>query len=142
MWTAVLEVNLACINMEACFYRMAADFLKTDYLFLAVGVVGGACSDVEQTFVQVTKFSKREQLLDILKTTGNFFPPSYFQVSNVQKKTSKLIVSIIRQSILCAVQPDHGAVSFLRLRLLNSSSTLHNENMEQELVMIVLLSGF
>ncbi|XP_034410963.1 probable ATP-dependent RNA helicase DDX4 [Cyclopterus lumpus] len=50
--------------------RMAADFLKTDYLFLAVGVVGGACSDVEQTFIQVTKFSKREQLLDILKTTG------------------------------------------------------------------------
>uniref|UniRef100_A0A146ZQH4 RNA helicase n=1 Tax=Fundulus heteroclitus TaxID=8078 RepID=A0A146ZQH4_FUNHE len=50
--------------------RMAADFLKTDYLFLAVGIVGGACSDVEQTFIQVTKFSKREQLLDLLKTTG------------------------------------------------------------------------
>ncbi|XP_061538759.1 probable ATP-dependent RNA helicase DDX4 [Phycodurus eques] len=50
--------------------RLAADFLKMDYLFLAVGIVGGACSDVEQTFVQVTKFSKREQLLDVLKTTG------------------------------------------------------------------------
>nr|WAW12296.1 DEAD box helicase 4 [Gambusia holbrooki] len=50
--------------------RMAADFLKPDYLFLAVGIVGGACSDVEQKFVQVTKFSKREQLLDILKITG------------------------------------------------------------------------
>lgn len=57
-------------HLWMCFYRMAADFLKTDYLFLAVGVVGGACSDVEQTFVQVTKFSKREQLLDLLKTTG------------------------------------------------------------------------
>ncbi|XP_034061327.1 probable ATP-dependent RNA helicase DDX4 isoform X2 [Gymnodraco acuticeps] len=50
--------------------RLAADFLKTDYLFLAVGVVGGACSDVEQKLVQVTKFSKREKLLDVLKTTG------------------------------------------------------------------------
>ncbi|XP_039997922.1 probable ATP-dependent RNA helicase DDX4 isoform X2 [Xiphias gladius] len=50
--------------------RMAADFLKANYLFLAVGVVGGACSDVEQTFIEVTKFSKREQLLDLLKTTG------------------------------------------------------------------------
>ncbi|XP_034459468.1 probable ATP-dependent RNA helicase DDX4 isoform X2 [Hippoglossus hippoglossus] len=50
--------------------RMAGDFLKTDYLFLAVGVVGGACSDVEQTFIEVTKFSKREQLLDLLKATG------------------------------------------------------------------------
>ena len=50
---------------------MAADFLKKDYLFLAVGVVGGACSDVEQKLVQVTKFSKRDQLLDLLKITGN-----------------------------------------------------------------------
>lgn len=52
--------------------RLALDFLKPDYLFLAVGVVGGACSDVEQTFVQVTKFSKREQLLDLLRSTGNY----------------------------------------------------------------------
>ncbi|XP_004564155.1 putative ATP-dependent RNA helicase DDX4 isoform X2 [Maylandia zebra] len=51
--------------------RLAADFLKTDYLFLAVGIVGGACSDVEQTFVQVTKFAKRDQLLDLLKSTGS-----------------------------------------------------------------------
>nr|AGN49316.1 vasa [Halobatrachus didactylus] len=50
--------------------RMAADFLKTDYIFLAVGVVGGACTDVEQTFIKVTKYSKRDQLLDLLKTTG------------------------------------------------------------------------
>ncbi|XP_034029150.1 probable ATP-dependent RNA helicase DDX4 [Thalassophryne amazonica] len=50
--------------------RMAADFLKTDYIFLAVGVVGGACTDVEQTFIRVTKYSKRDQLLDLLKTTG------------------------------------------------------------------------
>ncbi|KAF3857484.1 hypothetical protein F7725_009343, partial [Dissostichus mawsoni] len=50
--------------------RLAAEFLKKDYLFLAVGVVGGACSDVEQKLVQVTKFSKREKLLDVLKTTG------------------------------------------------------------------------
>lgn len=44
-----------------------------DYLFLTVGIVGGACTDVEQTFVKVTKFCKREQLLDIVKSTGNFF---------------------------------------------------------------------
>ncbi|XP_008278033.1 putative ATP-dependent RNA helicase DDX4 [Stegastes partitus] len=51
--------------------KMAADFLKSDYLFLAVGVVGGACSDVEQILKQVTRFSKREQLLDLVKTTGS-----------------------------------------------------------------------
>lgn len=52
------------------FVRLAADFLKADYLFLAVGVVGGACSDIEQHIIQVTKYSKREQLLELLKTTG------------------------------------------------------------------------
>ncbi|XP_028252053.1 putative ATP-dependent RNA helicase DDX4 isoform X2 [Parambassis ranga] len=51
--------------------RLAADFLRTDYLFVAVGIVGGACSDVEQTFIQVAKYGKREQLIDVLKTTGS-----------------------------------------------------------------------
>lgn len=50
--------------------KLAADFLKTDYLFLAVGIVGGACTDVIQEFIEVTKFSKREKLLDVLKMTG------------------------------------------------------------------------
>lgn len=52
------------------FARLAADFLKVDYLFLAVGVVGGACSDVQQNIIQVDQYSKREHLLDLLKTTG------------------------------------------------------------------------
>lgn len=68
---------------------MAADFLKTDYLFLAVGVVGGACSDVEQMFVQVTKFSKREQLLDLLKTTGNFICDPIDKNQIVQQKQAE-----------------------------------------------------
>ncbi|XP_058267279.1 probable ATP-dependent RNA helicase DDX4 isoform X2 [Hemibagrus wyckioides] len=50
--------------------RLAACFLKVDYLFLAVGVVGGACSDIKQLILQVTKYSKREKLLELLKTTG------------------------------------------------------------------------
>lgn len=67
------ELVCVCQCIKTCVYRLAADFLRVDYLFLAVGVVGGACTDVEQTFVQVTKFSKREQLLDILKATGSVF---------------------------------------------------------------------
>ncbi|XP_056157066.1 probable ATP-dependent RNA helicase DDX4 [Lampris incognitus] len=50
--------------------RIAADFLKPDYLFLVVGVVGGACRDVEQTIVQVTRYSKRDELKGILEVTG------------------------------------------------------------------------
>merc|ERR1719177_44855 len=43
----------------------AQDFLH-DYLFLTVGLVGGACSDVEQQFHQVEKDCKREKLEELL----------------------------------------------------------------------------
>merc|ERR1719186_2429400 len=39
----------------------AQDFLN-DYLFLTVGMVGGACSDVQQEFHEVANFDKREKL--------------------------------------------------------------------------------
>ncbi|KAJ8371603.1 hypothetical protein AAFF_G00306890 [Aldrovandia affinis] len=47
--------------------RLAADFLKTDYLFLAVGQVGGACSDVEQNVIEVT-WEQQEQALGDFQT--------------------------------------------------------------------------
>jgi len=43
----------------------AQDFLN-DYLFLTVGIVGGACTDVEQNFYQVEKHDKREKLEELL----------------------------------------------------------------------------
>ncbi|XP_008063984.1 probable ATP-dependent RNA helicase DDX4 isoform X2 [Carlito syrichta] len=51
--------------------RLAAEFLKLNYLFVAVGQVGGACRDVQQTVVQVGQYSKREKLVDILRNTGD-----------------------------------------------------------------------
>ncbi|XP_007486388.3 probable ATP-dependent RNA helicase DDX4 isoform X2 [Monodelphis domestica] len=50
--------------------RLAGEFLKTDYLFVAVGQVGGACSDVQQTVLQVGQYSKREKLVEILRNIG------------------------------------------------------------------------
>lgn len=74
-----LVITSVDVTVHVChlflFYRLARDFLRVDYLFLTVGIVGGACTDVEQTFIKVTKFCKREQLLDIVKSTGNFFLP-------------------------------------------------------------------
>jgi len=49
--------------------HMALDFLH-DYLFLTIGIVGGASKDVTQTVFEVEKFSKREKLLDILREVG------------------------------------------------------------------------
>ena len=44
----------------------AQDFLN-DYLFLTVGMVGGACSDVQQEFYEVAKFDKREKLEELMQ---------------------------------------------------------------------------
>ncbi|XP_042310792.1 probable ATP-dependent RNA helicase DDX4 isoform X2 [Sceloporus undulatus] len=51
--------------------RLAGEFLKTDYLFVVVGQVGGACSDVQQTILQVNQYDKREKLVEILGGIAN-----------------------------------------------------------------------
>ncbi|XP_053304033.1 probable ATP-dependent RNA helicase DDX4 [Spea bombifrons] len=50
---------------------LAAELLKPDYLFVVVGQVGGACSDVEQTILEVGEFEKKNKLVDILQNIGN-----------------------------------------------------------------------
>lgn len=50
--------------------RMAGEFLK-DYAFIAVGIIGGACTDVKQEFVQCEKFEKRKKLTEILDEADN-----------------------------------------------------------------------
>lgn len=49
--------------------RLAGDFLN-DYLFITVGRVGGATSDITQNVVEVSEFDKREKLSEILNETG------------------------------------------------------------------------
>ncbi|XP_017666789.1 PREDICTED: probable ATP-dependent RNA helicase DDX4 isoform X3 [Lepidothrix coronata] len=51
--------------------RLAGEFLKTDFLFVVVGHVGGACSDVQQNILQVSQYLKRDKLMEILRSTGN-----------------------------------------------------------------------
>lgn len=41
---------------------LAGKYLR-DYIFIAVGIVGGACTDVQQNFYEVKKFQKRAKLL-------------------------------------------------------------------------------
>uniref|UniRef100_A0A8C4UIE4 RNA helicase n=1 Tax=Falco tinnunculus TaxID=100819 RepID=A0A8C4UIE4_FALTI len=51
--------------------RLASQFLKPDYLFVVVGHMGGACSDVQQHILQVAQCSKRDKLIEVLQSTGN-----------------------------------------------------------------------
>ena len=49
--------------------QLAQDFLN-DYLFLTVGVVGGANADVTQVLHKVTRLEKREKVIEILNEIG------------------------------------------------------------------------
>ncbi|XP_044302113.1 probable ATP-dependent RNA helicase DDX4 isoform X2 [Varanus komodoensis] len=51
--------------------RLAGEFLKSDYLFVVVGQVGGACSDVQQTVLQVNQYDKRNKLVELLSGIGD-----------------------------------------------------------------------
>uniref|UniRef100_H2YPE2 RNA helicase n=1 Tax=Ciona savignyi TaxID=51511 RepID=H2YPE2_CIOSA len=46
--------------------RLAHDFLREDFLFLTVGRVGGACTDVTQSIIQVDQDDKRAKLLELI----------------------------------------------------------------------------
>jgi len=49
--------------------KLASDFLK-DHIFITVGRVGGANTDIKQVVYQVEKNEKREKLVSILNETG------------------------------------------------------------------------
>ncbi|XP_078531226.1 putative ATP-dependent RNA helicase DDX4 isoform X3 [Lissotriton helveticus] len=50
---------------------LAKEFLKSDYLFVVVGQVGGACSDVEQIIIPVGQHGKKDKLVEILQGLGS-----------------------------------------------------------------------
>ncbi|XP_066249712.1 ATP-dependent RNA helicase vasa [Euwallacea similis] len=47
--------------------HLAGKFLH-NYIFVAVGIVGSASTDVEQVFFEVSRFEKRNKLLEMLKS--------------------------------------------------------------------------
>lgn len=50
--------------------RLAADFLKEDYLFVIVGRIGGSNLDISQTVISVPGDEKQEKLFNILLNSG------------------------------------------------------------------------
>ena len=87
--------------------QMASEFMKPTYLFLTVGVVGGACSDVSQTFLQVPMYEKREKLLDLVKDSAESNreaggSPYKTLVFVETKKTADFIASYLCQSSFAA----------------------------------------
>ena len=75
--------------------RMARDFLKPDYLFITVGVIGAANSDVEQKFLQVQGKEKRSKLMEILSEDG---VENRILIFVEKKKTADFLASFISQT--------------------------------------------
>ena len=50
--------------------KLAADFLKENYLFVAVGRVGGSNHDITQTVLAMHSDEKRDKLFEILHNSG------------------------------------------------------------------------
>ncbi|XP_064414215.1 probable ATP-dependent RNA helicase DDX4 isoform X3 [Latimeria chalumnae] len=96
-----LKENRQTLMFSATFpdeiQRLAADFLKQDYLFLVVGQVGGACSDVQQNILQVTQYSKRDKLVEILQSIGNERTMVFVET----KKKADFIATFLCQEKIC-----------------------------------------
>ena len=75
--------------------RLAALYLN-DYLFLSVGVVGGANSDVSQHLFEVDRVKKREQLVSILTESGK----GMMSVKNVEPCPAKTLCRLSSASIM------------------------------------------
>lgn len=75
--------------------RLAGKFLN-NYLFLAVGIVGSACSDVEQHFHLVPKFEKRPKLTQLISQEGSEKTLVFVEM----KRTADFIASYLSECAL------------------------------------------
>lgn len=74
--------------------RLAQDYLN-NYLFIAVGIVGGACADVQQVFNEVSRFDKKEKLKEILSVTDDKDKTLVFVE---QKRTADFIAAFLSEN--------------------------------------------
>ncbi|KAI0979961.1 hypothetical protein GJ496_001330 [Pomphorhynchus laevis] len=74
--------------------QLAKNFLCNNYSFITVGVVGGACENVEQTVISVNKTDKRNKLKEILGTLGERKTLIFVE----QKRFTDFLASDLNQS--------------------------------------------
>lgn len=73
--------------------RMAGTYLH-EYIFLTIGIIGGACQDVEQKVYSVGKFEKRNKLMELL----NAEDPVGTMVFVETKRTADFLASFLSES--------------------------------------------
>jgi probable ATP-dependent RNA helicase DDX4 len=77
--------------------HLAAAFLR-DYLFLSIGIVGGASTDVEQEFIEVSRFKKRAMLSEILEEYCNCAEEDRILVFVDTKRNADFLASFMSET--------------------------------------------
>lgn len=109
---------------------MAGKFLR-DYLFLTVGIVGGASTDVEQDFMEVSKFKKREKLTEILEQYCNNKEEDRILIFVETKKTADFLASLLSETKIRWVNRKLKALK--NSPCFNYSSTsIHGDRLQRE----------
>jgi probable ATP-dependent RNA helicase DDX4 len=95
--------NLTTLMFSATFpeqiQELASMYLK-NYLFLTVGIVGGASTDVEQEFIEVTKFKKRTLLSEILTQYAGNAEEDRILVFVETKRTADYLASLLSDTAI------------------------------------------
>lgn len=60
-----LQTLMFSATFPAEIQKLACEFLK-NYIFLTIGILGGACTDVQQNFYELTRKEKRKKLTELL----------------------------------------------------------------------------
>lgn len=93
--------NVTTLMFSATFpdtiQQLAGRFLR-DYLFLTIGIVGGASTDVEQEFMEVGKFKKRDKLIEILDQYVNCAEEDRILVFVETKRTADFLASFMSET--------------------------------------------
>lgn len=76
---------------------LAGKFLR-DYLFLTVGIVEGPSTDVEQEFMEVGKFKKREKLSEIFNQYCNSADEDRILIFVETKRNADFLTSLLSET--------------------------------------------
>lgn len=91
--TGTRQTLMFSATFPAEIQRMAGQYLH-EYIFLTIGIVGGACQDVKQIVLSTTKFEKRNKLMDLL----NAEDPVGTMVFVETKRTADFLASFLSES--------------------------------------------
>lgn len=94
-YTLPSKENRQTLMLSATFpeeiQQLASEFLN-DYVFLTVGRVGSATSDIEQHILQISEYDKREKLCEILNKSSESV---FFSTVTIQTLLLVLWINLI-----------------------------------------------